>query len=136
MQYQLVVPYGQEEVLGGTLRSLAAVGCPPSLVGLKRLGLGSPAPLSFPLPGWTLALDFPAAAAERARSTLDALDDEVIAAAGRVNLVKDSRMHRSRVSVMYPRLDEWRAARDELDPDRVMTSDLDRRLGLTGRARR
>jgi decaprenylphospho-beta-D-ribofuranose 2-oxidase len=31
---------------------------------------------------------------------------------------------------MYPRLDEFRALRAELDPAGVFTSDLSRRLGL------
>jgi decaprenylphospho-beta-D-ribofuranose 2-oxidase len=31
---------------------------------------------------------------------------------------------------MYPRLDEWRAVRDRLDPDRQLVSDLARRLHL------
>jgi decaprenylphospho-beta-D-ribofuranose 2-oxidase len=33
---------------------------------------------------------------------------------------------------MYPRLDEWRAVRDRLDPDRRLASDLARRLNLLG----
>jgi len=31
---------------------------------------------------------------------------------------------------MYPRLDEWKRVRAEVDPDRVLQSDLGRRLGL------
>jgi decaprenylphospho-beta-D-ribofuranose 2-oxidase len=33
---------------------------------------------------------------------------------------------------MYPRLDEWRAVRDSLDPERRLNSDLARRLDLLG----
>jgi decaprenylphospho-beta-D-ribofuranose 2-oxidase len=31
---------------------------------------------------------------------------------------------------MYPRLDEWRAARDRVDPERLWRSDLATRTGL------
>jgi hypothetical protein len=34
---------------------------------------------------------------------------------------------------MYPRLDEWRAIREQHDPNGCLTSDLDRRLDLSGR---
>jgi len=34
---------------------------------------------------------------------------------------------------MYPRLAEWRTLRNEADPYGIMTSDLDRRLNLSGR---
>jgi hypothetical protein len=36
---------------------------------------------------------------------------------------------------MYPKLTEWRRIADRLDPDRRLTSDLDRRLGLRGSPR-
>ena len=36
------------------------------------------------------------------------------------------------VPLMYPRLDEWRTVRDSADPAGILTSDLDRRLNLTG----
>ena len=36
------------------------------------------------------------------------------------------------VPAMYPRLREWRRVRDRVDPDRLLQSDLARRLGLLG----
>ena len=51
---------------------------------------------------------------------------------GRIYLAKDSRMRPEHVAAMYPRLDEWRAVRNRLDPERRITSDLARRLKLLG----
>jgi decaprenylphospho-beta-D-ribofuranose 2-oxidase len=96
---------------------------------LKDFGPANDAPLSFPLRGWTLALDLPGSAPSL-ESLLQDFDEAVAGAGGRVYLSKDSRLRPESLRAMYPRLDEWRAARDRADPDRVWCSDLARRVAL------
>jgi decaprenylphospho-beta-D-ribofuranose 2-oxidase len=132
LQYQAVVPFGQERALEQVLELLSGHGAASFLAVLKRFGPGAPL-LSFPRPGWTLAVDF-AAGAHGLGPLLDQVDEVVAGAGGRVYLAKDSRMRPDLLAGMYPELSEWRRIRDELDPDGVMTSDLARRLGLTGPA--
>jgi decaprenylphospho-beta-D-ribofuranose 2-oxidase len=129
VQYQFVVGHGREDALRRIVRRISEHRCPSFLAVLKRFGDADPGWLSFPVPGWTLALDVPAGLPGLG-AFLDELDEEVAQAGGRVYLAKDSRLRPELLDAMYPRLEEFRALRAELDPRGVFVSDLARRLHL------
>lgn len=129
VQYQFVVSDSASQMIPRVLERLADERVPAFLTVLKRFGDANPGMLSFPSRGWTLAVDIPAGV-DDLDETLDELDDEVVEAGGRVYLAKDSRMHPRHLPAMYPRLTEFRAVREEVDPEGRCASNLSRRLGL------
>lgn len=133
VQYQFVIPAGRESDLEAAFELMRVRRLPVYLSVFKRFGPAFGGPLSFPLEGWTLAVDLPADA-PGLRSALSELDDLIAGCGGRVYLTKDSRMGREALGAMYPRLGEFAQLRGRVDPDGLLASDLGRRLGLCGAA--
>jgi decaprenylphospho-beta-D-ribofuranose 2-oxidase len=129
VQYQFVVPPGAERELVACVRLLEQRRLPVYLAVLKRFGAFRAGPLSFPIEGFTLAMDLPGGA-PGLWGALDELDEIVAGAGGRVYLTKDVRLRKDLLPVMYPELDNFRAVRARVDPNETMRSDLSRRLGL------
>ena len=129
IQYQVVVPDSRAATVPWMIETFATRQVPVFLAVLKRFGKVNEGMLSFPTTGWTLALDIPAGVSGVA-GILDEMDERVVGEGGRIYLAKDSRMNPRHLSTMYPRLNEFRSVRDEVDPNRRFVSNLADRLGL------
>ncbi len=129
LQYQFVVPFDAVETLRTIVAKVAAGGDAGFVNVLKRFGAESGGMLSFPQPGWTLTVDFPASPG-RLAGLLDELDRLVLDAGGRHYLAKDATAGPAIIRAGYPRLDEWKAVRSRVDPDGRWASDQARRLDL------
>lgn len=130
-QYQVVIPFeGAREGMREILTRIARSGRASFLAVLKTMGAESGGLLSFPMPGWTLALDLPNRPG--LDELLDGLDEVVLGYGGRRYMVKDASMRAAHVPKMYPKLEAFRRVRREFDPDGVWSSSLSRRLGIDG----
>jgi decaprenylphospho-beta-D-ribofuranose 2-oxidase len=127
IQYQFVLPTGEVRALRRCFQLLRRL--PVYLAVFKRFGPAYGGPMSFPMEGWTLAVDLPASA-PGLREELDRLDELVLEGGGRVYLSKDIRLQGHHLGEMYPDLDSFRALRARVDPAGVLRSDLGARVGL------
>ena len=129
LQYQFVIPFEQEQILANVLDILKKAKIGSLLAVLKSFGSCSNGLLSFPMKGWTLAIDVPLGNKQLSRVIRD-LDRIIVGVGGRVYLTKDSCTSSNLIPLMYPRLEEWKEIKQEIDPLNLWQSDQGRRLNL------
>ncbi len=128
VQHQCVIPEAtSDHVLAEILGRFTSSGRGSFLAVLKKLGAGT-GWLSFPMPGYTLALDLPAT--PDVFALLNEIDKLVVEAGGRLYLAKDARQSRETFEAGYPQLEAFKQLRRTVDPDGRFNSKLATRLGL------
>ena len=128
LQYQFVVPTEAVEEFKRIIVDIQRSGHYSFLNVFKLFGAGNQAPLSFPIPGWNICVDFPIKAG--LHDFVTELDRRVLEFGGRLYTAKNSRTTAETFHAMYPRIDEWIEIRRRVDPAGVFASDMARRLEL------
>ena len=128
LQYQFVVPPTAVAEFKQLIRDIQASGHYSFLNVFKLFGPGNRAPLSYPIPGWNVCVDFPIKAG--LHEFLHGLDARILSFGGRLYTAKDSRTTAATFHAMYPEIDDWIATRRRIDPEGVFVSDMARRLEL------
>ena len=131
-QYQFVLPKeAGRKGLKRILERIAASGQGSFLAVLKLFGPGDPGYLSFPMEGWTLALDFPIST--KLFPLLNELDAIVLDHGGRHYLTKDCRLEADVFTASYgDAISLFRQVKAKYDPNSFFTSLQSERLGLGG----
>ena len=108
LQWQCVVPKtGRNGAIRTILQEISKSRLGSFLVVLKEFGdLPSQGMLSFPMPGITLAIDFPNVG-EQLFSLLDKLDEIVAAAGGKLYPAKDARMSNKTFYTSFPEFENF-----------------------------
>ena len=128
MQYQCVLPLKEsEQGIRRLLDAITSAGSASFLAVLKRMGPASFGLLSFPMEGYTLALDFPHTPANLA--LLDNLDSITREHGGRIYFAKDSRGRREALA-FYPGVEAFRNVRAANGLHGRVSSLMSDRLGL------
>jgi decaprenylphospho-beta-D-ribofuranose 2-oxidase len=128
-QYQLVLPLAASFAgLTQILQKIGAAGLGSFLAVLKLFGPENDNYLSFPLAGYTLALDFKIE--DRLFPLLDELDRVVVDHGGRLYLTKDVRMPQEVFQKGYPRWEQFAELRARYGLPAKFNSLQSRRLGV------
>jgi len=128
-QYQLVLPKeASASGLREILKRIASAGLGSFLGVLKLFGPENDNLLSFPMEGYTLALDFKIES--RLFPFLDELDRIVLDHGGRLYLTKDVRMGRDMFVRGYSRWEEFESVRNKFGLKSKLQSLQSQRLGI------
>lgn len=132
IQHQSFVPRESAVRVHGELLALCRTRGMVPWLGVYKKHRACPTLMSHALDGYSLALDFPVTAENRDRlwALCRDMDEIVLAAGGRFYFAKDLTASPAALARAYPNLDRFRALRQELDPQGVLTSDLAVRLGI------
>ena len=127
-QFQCALPLeAADEGLRALLSAIASAGVGSFLAVLKRFGKQN-SKFSFPMEGYTLALDFPLN--KRTMALMEKLDRITIEHGGRFYLAKDSRMSRDVFQASETRALDYLSFRDAQAASGTFTSSQSERLGL------
>ncbi len=129
LQYQFVVPTEAKAEFASLVGDIQRSGHYSFLNVFKLFGPGNRAPLSYPMAGWNVCVDFPIT--RGLAQFCSWFDQRVLELGGRLYVAKDSRTSAATFHAMYPRIDEWRSVRRRVDPDGLFVSDMARRLELS-----
>lgn len=130
IQYQCVLPLESSSTgMHELVDELQRQGHASFLAVLKRMGPGNQAPLSFPMEGYTLAVDIPVSGA-KAANLVNELNAITLGHDGRVYLAKDALLRPEAFRAMYPGMEEWLGIKQVLDPQWRFESLLSRRLEM------
>jgi FAD/FMN-containing dehydrogenase len=128
-QYQFILPIessykGLEEIL----KAIADSGKGSFLAVLKLYGKANENYLSFPMEGYSLALDFKIE--KGVFQLLDKLDEIVVSYSGRIYLAKDVRVSREIFEKGYPQIEIFRQFRKDNHMDSTFQSIQSKRVGI------
>jgi decaprenylphospho-beta-D-ribofuranose 2-oxidase len=128
-QFQCVIPdAAARAALASLLSEIAGAGSASFLAVLKTLGREGRGYLSFPMRGYTLALDFPRRAGTE--DLIRRLEAITLDNGGRVYLAKDALLSPESLRAMYPKVPLLETVLARVDPLARFSSDMARRLGL------
>lgn len=129
VQYQFILPKEVSfNVIAVLLRKISAAKMGSFLAVLKLYGPENENFLSFPMEGYSLALDFKLQPG--LFDFLTELDEIVVTNGGRIYLAKDARMSKAHFQASYPRLQKFIELREKFDMHTQYQSAQSIRLGL------
>ena len=129
VQYQFILPKASSfEGLKIILEEIAKSGMGSFLAVLKLYGAENDNFLSFPMEGYSLALDFKIQTG--LFELLEKLDKIVVEFGGRIYLAKDARMSKEVFEKGYPMLSQFKAIREKYNLTDKLKSMQSERLGI------